>query len=50
MNQDLISKIFKECDAKTYQHLVDTGIFKGTLEEYIEQSKIGCLGPTGVVG
>ena len=50
MDQDLISAIFKEYDVKIYQHLVDTGIFKGTLAEYIEQSKNGCLGPTGVVG
>lgn len=50
MGQGFISSISKEHEIKTYQHLVDTGIFKGTYEEYIEQSKIGCFGSTGVAG
>ena len=30
----------------TYEHLVATGFFTGTYEEYKERTKLGLIGPT----
>ena len=39
-------RLTEKSDMETYQHLVSTGMFKGTYAEYKEVSKIGAIGPS----
>ena len=39
---------FQETDMEEYYHLIDTAVFTGTFDEYMEISKEGCLGTIGV--
>ena len=43
---DKFNKRREQLRYETYEHLVATGFFTGTYEEYKERTKLGLIGPT----
>ena len=43
---DTFNKRREQLRYETYEHLVATGFFTGTYEEYKERTKLGLIGPT----
>ena len=43
---DKFNKRREQLRYETYEHLVATGFFNGTYEEYKERTKLGLIGPT----